>query len=71
MYAIEFSAEIHDGTIQVPEAYRHRLRDTVKVILMIEEQEQPSEDIIQTLLKHPLNVPDFAPLSREEIYAGS
>ena len=71
VYAIEFTAEIRDGTIQVPEAYRHRLKDNVRVILMVEEQDRESEDIIQKLLENPLNVPDFSPLSRDEIYVES
>jgi len=71
VYAIEFSAKIRDGVIEVPEAYRHRLSDTVKVILVTEEQEIAVEDIIQTLLVRPLTLPGFAPLSRDEIYGGS
>ena len=71
VYAIEFTAKIRDGTIQVPEAYRHRLKDSVRVILVVEEQDQESEDIIQKLLENPLNVPGFSPLSRDEIYAES
>lgn len=71
MHAIEFTAKIRDGTIQVPEPYRHHLKDNVRVILMVEEQGQDPEDIIKKLLENPLNVPGFSPLSRDEIYAES
>lgn len=69
MYAIEFTARVRDGTIEVPDEYRGRLTDTVRVILMLEKSEQESPDIIDGLLKRPLQVPGFVPLSREEVYA--
>jgi ureidoglycolate hydrolase len=70
MYAIEFTARIRDGAIQVPEEYQGKLTDTVRVILMLEEGAQESPDIIDALLEHPLQAPAFIPLSREEAHAG-
>ena len=34
MYAVEFQAKIKDGTIEIPEVYRHRFKERVRVILL-------------------------------------
>lgn len=39
MYAVEFLAKIINGTIEIPEAYRHQLRQRVRVILLSDEAE--------------------------------
>lgn len=67
MYAIEFQTRIKDGVIEIPEEYRDRFRQIVKVILLAEEQPLQS-DIIDQLLVQPIEVADFKPLSREEIH---
>jgi len=38
MYAVEFQAKIKNGTIEIPEVYRSRLKDRVRVILLAEEE---------------------------------
>jgi hypothetical protein len=68
MYAIEFQAKIKDGHIEIPEIYRARLKEQVRVILLAEETSSPV-DMVGQLLQHPLKIPDFKPLTREEIYA--
>lgn len=37
MYAIEFQTTIKNGIIEIPEAYRGRLQEQVRVILLGEE----------------------------------
>jgi hypothetical protein len=72
MYAVEFTTTIKDGVIEVPDVHRARFKDNVKVILLAEEAPQPEEDdIIARLLAHPLRVPGFTPLTREEAHARS
>jgi hypothetical protein len=71
MYAVEFTIKIKDGVIKVPEAHRKRFGDKVKVILLSEEEIQEDDDLIARLLKHPLPVPNFTPLSREDAHARS
>ncbi len=42
MYAVEFLAKIKNGTIQIPETYRHRLQKRVRVILLSDEADTAS-----------------------------
>jgi hypothetical protein len=70
MYAVEFQATIKDGTIAIPEVYRQRFKDRVRVILLAEE-ESPTADLIDQLLQHPLKVAGFKPFTRDEMYERS
>jgi hypothetical protein len=67
MYAVEFRTKVKNGTIEIPEVYRDRFKERVRVILLAEE-ESVTTNLIDELLKHPLKVADFKPLTREEIY---
>jgi hypothetical protein len=67
MYTVEFQAKIKDGTSEIPEIYRNRFKERVRVILLAEE-ESTSETFIDQLLQHPLKVADFKPLARKAIY---
>jgi bifunctional DNA-binding transcriptional regulator/antitoxin component of YhaV-PrlF toxin-antitoxin module len=70
MYAIEFSTKIKNGIIEIPKEYRNKLKDkdNVKVILLSEEEQEITSDIIERLMDSPLKVENFTPLTREEIY---
>ena len=68
MFTIEFQARIDNGAIELPEKYRDRLKGPVRVIL-VGEGESSSGNMIDELLARPLQIPDFRPLSRDEIYA--
>jgi hypothetical protein len=70
MYAVEFQAQINNGTIEIPEAYRSRFKKRVRVILLAEE-ESPTVTLIDQLLQHPVKVPGFTPLTREEMHERS
>ncbi len=67
MYAVEFRTKVKNGTIEIPEVYRDRFKERVRVILLAEE-ESVTANLIDELLQYPLKVADFRPLSREEIY---
>ena len=67
MEAIEFKTRIRDGVIRIPQKYRQKTGNTVKVIL-ISEQGVKHSDIIDKLLEDPLKSEDFSPFLREEIY---
>lgn len=71
IYAVEFTTEIKEGVIEVPEAHRQRFGNTVKVILLAEEQIEEDGDMIARLLADPFDVPGFEPLMREEAHARS
>jgi hypothetical protein len=70
MYAVEFQAQIKNGTIEIPEVYRSRLKERVRVILLAED-ESTTENLIDQLLQHPIKLAEFRPLAREEIYEQS
>jgi len=67
LYAIEFQARVKDGIIQVPMQYQEQLKTTVRVIILVEPPAS-RQTFIDQLLAHPLQIPDFQPLSRDEIY---
>lgn len=71
MYAVEFVTKIKEGVIEVPEAHREHFKDNVKVILLAEEEVQENGDMIARLLADPLDLPGFAPLTREDTHARS
>jgi len=67
MKAIEFQTRVENGAIRIPEEYKTQLTGKVRVVVMIEDR--PMENsIIKELLANPLKVPDFKPLTRDEIY---
>lgn len=66
MYAVEFQAKVKDGVIEIPEVYRDRFKERVRVILLA-EKEGVSVNFIDQLLQHPVKVAGFKPLTREEM----
>ena len=70
--SVNFDAQVNNGTIDIPEEYRDRVRGTVRVtISTADELEMAATQnlFIEELLAHPLNVPGFRPLTRDEIYS--
>ena len=67
MEAFEFKTKIKNGIIQVPQKYTRKVGSTVKVIILSDQKPKHS-DIVEELLKNPVKVPDFKPLSRDDIY---
>lgn len=76
MYAIEFQAEIKNGHIDVPEEIQPQISGPVRVLLLMEpdalqkteKSDESVENYIQHLMENPISIPDFTPLTREEIY---
>jgi len=66
--SIQFKARVDNGTIEIPEKYRGRLKGHVRVII-VPEEEALANSLIEELLEHPLYIPDFRPLTRDEIYS--
>ena len=69
MQAIEFSTTVKNGRIEIPRQYLSQLQKPVRVILLVEEDQDEDTNFIDQLLTNPLQVKNFQPLSREEIYA--
>ena len=67
MHAVEFRAKIKNGMIEIPSQYKDKLKDIVRVIILTDENE-PTTNRIDQLLVSPLQVKNFKPLSRAEIY---
>ncbi len=67
MEAIEFKSKIKNGIIKIPEKYKQKIGNTVKVIVITEKKVKQT-DIIDKLLANPIKSKDFSPFSREEIY---
>lgn len=67
MEVIEFKTKIRDGIIMVPKKYRNRVSKKVKVLIM-SEATRNHDDIIDKLLASPIEVDDFVPFVRNEIY---
>ncbi|HEX6386634.1 MAG TPA: hypothetical protein VF177_18345 [Anaerolineae bacterium] len=53
MYAVEFRTRIKDGTIEIPEEYRHRLREQVRVIVLSEEETTENRSVLDILAETP------------------
>ncbi len=68
MQAIEFKTKIKNGMIIIPEKYRKTLKENVKVIVLTEENETGTSDIIDNLMDSPLKIRNFKPMNRDEIY---
>lgn len=69
MYAIEFQATVANGIIHIPAEYRKKFRHRVKVILLAEETTGANRNLIDQLFAKPLQLDNFDPLTREEVYA--
>ena len=67
MHAVEFQAKVKDGAIEIPEEYKSLFKERVRVILLAEE-ENFTADFIDQLLRNPLRLAGFKPLTRDEIY---
>jgi len=67
MSPIEFDARITDGTIKIPPAHRGSLNGDVHVIVFAKGN-GGSGTKIDELLREPLHVPDFRPLTRDEAH---
>lgn len=67
MHAVEFQAKVKNGAIEIPEEYKTRFKERVRVILLAEE-ESTATNFIDHLLQHPIHIAGFTPFTRDEIY---
>lgn len=67
MFAIEFQTTVKNGEIKIPEAYKDRFTGSVRVILLA-QVESATAHLIDELLAAPIQVDNFEPLAREEVY---
>jgi hypothetical protein len=67
MQILKFKTSVKNGIIHVPKRLQKQVPDRAQIIIF-PEVSQPKDDFIAYLMKHPLRIPDFQPLKREEIY---
>ena len=66
---IKFQAKVNQGKIEIPKIYQDNLQMVEMVEIIIPEpQRNLRSGIISRLIEHPIEIQDFVPLSREEIY---
>lgn len=72
MSTIEFQTKIKNGMIEIPEAYRQELLDfemvEVTVKRVVKKKRISQTGIIARLIKNPILVENFKPLTREEAH---
>jgi len=73
MQAIEFDSVIENAAIPLPKAALLASGVQVRVVVMYEAESAANsagnfDDAISALCAHPLVVPDFEPLSRDEAH---
>jgi hypothetical protein len=67
MAAIEFDARVSNGNIEIPAAHRSSLQGEVHVIVFPQASGGDAGKIDEWL-RHPLRVPGFRPLTRDEAH---
>jgi len=68
---VEFETEIKNGNIEIPEKFRHQLKDKIKIVVSVKEQDKSDAepyDIISDLMENPVQDSNFVPFRRDEIY---
>ena len=65
---IKFQAKVNQGKIEIPEIYQNNLQMVETVEIIPDLSENASSGMIDRLLEHPIEIQDFIPLSRDEIY---
>jgi hypothetical protein len=68
MHVYEFKAKPENGRIEIPAEYKDKIVGSVRVIVLSQEQSVDTADILDRLLEHPLEIENFLPLMREEVY---
>ncbi|MBW4483479.1 MAG: hypothetical protein KME14_13130 [Tildeniella torsiva UHER 1998/13D] len=72
MQAVEFETKIENGAIAIPPQYQQTFGNSVQVKVILLRPEllvlDEEEDIIANLLDHPLDIDNFMPQTREDLY---
>jgi hypothetical protein len=65
--AVEFISVVTNGSIPIPDAHKNQIHGRVRVIVMPQQQPQ-GRSKIDELLAHPIALPNFTPLTREQAH---
>lgn len=69
MQTIEFRAKIKNDIIHVPDRFKGKVADDIRVILVSQSEKKSQPDIIDELMAHPLKVKGVEPPARDEAHA--
>lgn len=65
--AVEFEAVAKDGRIDIPARLVRQVQGQVRVIVLYEDEAAPG-NLFDSLMDNPARVPDFVPLTRDEVH---
>ena len=71
MSTIKFQATFKNGVIEIPAQYQQEVEamEVVEVVVKkVEKQKKKISGFLKELIENPIEVKDFTPLTREEIY---
>ena len=71
MSTVEFQAIVKNGVIEIPEQYQQEVEamEVVEVVVKkAEKQKKKISGFFKELTENPIEVKDFKPLTRDEIY---
>ena len=71
MSTVEFQATVKNGVIEVPERYQQEVEAMEVVEVIVKKAEKKKKKIsgfLKELIENPIEVKDFKPLTRDEIY---
>jgi hypothetical protein len=68
MHVIEFQAKPENGRIEIPAEHRDKITGMVRVIVLSQGKSVGAANMIDHLLERPIEIENFTPLAREEVY---
>lgn len=68
MHVIEFQAKPENGRIEIPAEHKDKITGSVRVIVVSQEKSTGTADMVDRLLEQPIEIENFTPLAREEVY---
>lgn len=71
MSTVEFQATVKNGVIEIPDQYQQEVEamEVVEVFVKkAEKQKKKVSGFLKELIENPIEVKDFKPLTRDEIY---
>jgi hypothetical protein len=71
MSTVEFQVTVKNGVIEIPDHYQQEVEAMEVVEVIVKKAEKRTKKIsgfLKELIENPIEVKDFKPLTRDEIY---
>lgn len=71
MSTVEFRATVKNGVIEIPDQYQQEVEAMEVVEVFVKKAEKQKKKIsgfLKQLIENPIEIKDFKPLTRDEIY---